>query len=862
MKKIKEVLSGKYSNHIFPLFWQHGEEEYMLRDYMGKIYESGIKAVCVEARPHPDFVGDKWWADIDAIIDEAKKRDMKVWILDDSHFPTGFANGRIKNEFPHLRKRFLGLKMLDFVGPVKNAQAIIKYALSDKEDEIVGVILGEKLDYEKVDPSTLVDITAGVKDNKTVSFDLPEGEWSVMILYSSFKGGEKETEGYLNPIDPAATDILIDTVYESHFKKYKEEFGKTIMGFFSDEPRFGNMHGPLGSIGRFDMVLPWRKDLVELMDDKLGFSSLIYLPLLFIDGGDKAHHMRYAYMDLVSRLYSENFNQRIGNWCEEHNVLYIGHTIEDNNAHARLGYGAGHFYRAMAGQHMAGIDEVLHQLMPGMDHCVNKAMTRNGWDGEFFHYALAKLGSSLGHMDPKKKGRTMCEVFGAYGWAEGNRKMKWTVDHMLVRGVNEFAPHAFDPKEYPDFDCPPHFYAHGKNPQFEGFKLLMDYTNRMSHLLSDGVHRAPLAIVYHGEAEWSGDYMLLQKPAAALTRNQMDFDILPIDELVKAESNDTGIKVNKESFKGLIVPYAEALPKIFLEKLLAFGKSGIPIYVLESLPVRESSGNDITALLAEMKCAKNVHVITLEALVDTLKEADLYEISTSSYEPYLRYYHYEQEEGNIFMFVNEHPYDVITTKVKTPFSGSSYIYNAMDNVIMEDEDALNLNLHPYESKVVIFPNDPTNYGTDKVKVLTKVGGQAVEGTYAVSFATSKDFNVFEDMITLNTLIPLDQLEGKEDFAGIIRYEMNFNLASKNSKTRLVLDGVMESAKVLLNDIEVGTKIAPPYSFDISNAVIQGENKLIIDVSTTLVREQYDWLSQWMLLEQLGITGKIAIESYE
>lgn len=151
-----------------------------------------------------------------------------------------------------------------------------------KEDEIIGVILGRKLDYENVDPDTLMDITEGVKENKTVSFDLPEGQWSVMILYTSFNGGEKQTEGYLNPIDPEATDILINTVYESHYEKYKEEFGQTIVGFFSDEPRFGNIHGPLGSIGSFDMVLPWRKDMLEFMDKRLGISSLVYLPLLFI----------------------------------------------------------------------------------------------------------------------------------------------------------------------------------------------------------------------------------------------------------------------------------------------------------------------------------------------------------------------------------------------------------------------------------------------------------------------------------------------------------------------------------------------------------------------------------------------------
>lgn len=65
---------------------------------MKVIDESNIKAVCVESRPHPDFCGPKWWADMDVILDEARKRGMKVWILDDSHFPTGYANGAMAEQ--------------------------------------------------------------------------------------------------------------------------------------------------------------------------------------------------------------------------------------------------------------------------------------------------------------------------------------------------------------------------------------------------------------------------------------------------------------------------------------------------------------------------------------------------------------------------------------------------------------------------------------------------------------------------------------------------------------------------------------------------------------------------------------------
>ena len=97
IEKITALLQEQSENHLMPFFWQHGEDEAMLRKYMEVIESSGCRAVCVESRPHPDFCGPRWWADMDVILNEARRQGMKIWILDDSHFSTGFTNGAVKN---------------------------------------------------------------------------------------------------------------------------------------------------------------------------------------------------------------------------------------------------------------------------------------------------------------------------------------------------------------------------------------------------------------------------------------------------------------------------------------------------------------------------------------------------------------------------------------------------------------------------------------------------------------------------------------------------------------------------------------------------------------------------------------------
>ena len=93
--KISDLLHGRGDNYILPFFWQHGEDADTLIAEIDAIEKSGIKALCVESRTHEQFCEDGWWETMDLILSECESRDMKVWILDDKHFPSGYANGII-----------------------------------------------------------------------------------------------------------------------------------------------------------------------------------------------------------------------------------------------------------------------------------------------------------------------------------------------------------------------------------------------------------------------------------------------------------------------------------------------------------------------------------------------------------------------------------------------------------------------------------------------------------------------------------------------------------------------------------------------------------------------------------------------
>ncbi len=167
-------------------------------------------------------------------------------------------------------------------------------------------------------------------------------------------------------------------------------------------------------------------------------------------------------------------------------------------------------------------------------------------------------------------------------------------------------PHAFSPKEFPDPDCPPHFFARGNNPQWRYFKTWSDYANRVCHLLSDGRHVATAAVVYHAEAEWTGgEYDPFEKVVKALAQRQLDCDVIPIDSLLdrnQATTSADGLRINEETYRAIIVPYSECLPEELLERLNDFACLGISVVFMRNLPRRGiAAGQRATGIIAKLE---------------------------------------------------------------------------------------------------------------------------------------------------------------------------------------------------------------------------------------------------------------------
>lgn len=796
--KISALLAGRKMPCVFPFLWLHGESQEKLLEYVNVIYDANIRAVCLESRPHPDFGKEGWWRDLDFLLAEFRKRDMKVWILDDSHFPTGYANGALQDADPKLCRSFLARAILD-------GDEIPEKAPAWKPGR-----------YEQgMTPARVFD------DDRIVSVTKrPDGKTAVCYVTRN-RGPHRN---YMNMMDMDSCRVLIDEVYEPHYAHYAADFGEMILGFFSDEPELGNDHLYEYCKRLWEQDdLAWSDRVESELREKWGADFAENLPLLWEPEGRKAAIARYDYMDAVTRAVKECFSDQIGGWCRAHGVEYIGHLIEDNNQHTRAGSSLGHYFRGLSGQDMAGIDDIGIQVIPQGEW--------NGYidayidyrDGEFYHYVMGKLAASHAEIDPKKKGRAMCEIFGVYGWGEGLKLEKYLIDHFLVRGVNRFVPHAYNPGPFPDPDCPPHFYANGHDPQHRHFGALMDYTNRACAVLSDGERQRSAAILYNATAEWMGGYLDLQKLAVPLYDRQIDYDIIPEDVF-----SDPAAYVIPP-YRLLLVPGMQYIEKATLDGLRALRDDGCEVWFVGRYPEAYCDSE-------ESPDFSSFPLVPLSELADRAEPMFEDRVKLSPENDRIRVLHYRAED-DIFFLVNEGT-ETWRGTLTLPAQGSVCVYNIWENVL-ETIPAKSCGgctqaeaeIIPGKSLCLLFGME----GEALREPVSKSGlaKKDIGGGWIRSQCESVRYPDFENPVSVD--LPDRLAEEQPKFSGLVRYEKTLHFDAVPARCVLEITDATESVELFVNGRSLGVRVPKPCVYDLAACLKPGENTIVIEAATTLER---------------------------
>ena len=854
-KRLQNWISGKPGSYIIPLVWYSGEDLGKIEREMAALEQAGIREFIVENRGGDWFCTEGWLKLFGEVLKKAKEKDMRVWLLDDSHVNTGSANDSLnREENARFRPRNLFIRMLDVPGPVTAGAAILPKHTS--QEEIIQITVFRRNETTGECFGSPIDLTGRVEDG-LCPLDLPAGLWRIYFVMTADPSKTGMFAHYITMVSKASCRHLIDEVHEKIYAHFSEYFGNVFAGFFSDEPAFGNCTGEYNDdmtnvrTGQLNRMYCWAEDFPERLAEKTDRTVpelMAVLPALWDNVTGVSPALRLAYMDLITELWRENFSCQLGQWCEAHGVEYIGHNLEDEGCHMRMGWGCGHYFRSVAGQHMAGIDIVMAQMIPGItmvNHMLNSGNRVK--KTRFYQYTLGKLAASMAHFTPAMKNRSICEVFGAYGWTAGLSVMRAVINHFLADGINHYMPHAFsmvEPRAFkrngertpekgsfvPPGYCldylAPNFYAGGFNPQYPAFCELMKYTSRVCALLSDGIHLPDAAVYYFAEVDWmnAGSEQNPDDVAAALTRGGIDFDFLPGDMLLKKVAVEgRQLKAGNELYPVLVAPEAEVYPESLLKRFAELADAGVQVVFSSKLPDRTENGP------ADHRLLQKFRTIPLSGLAAGLKAGLPRGFRCSPHPEELRHFRIRYSDGTIAcLFLNESR-EIQKFTVRYDGFDRFGIYDPWKNTCLRSSgNGCSLQLDPQQLLIVLFGEDPGDlplYENGEPENMRPLDLQ-----YRISVReTGKDtdFRVLREGSAAVNLITAEKMTR---FCGEIRYESEFVCEEPESPAQLKIPVCGDCAELWINGLFCGLEIGPVCRFDIRGKLRKGINRIRIQTA--------------------------------
>ena len=152
---------------------------------------------------------------------------------------------------------------------------------------------------------------------------------------------------------------------------------------------------------------------------------------------------------------------------------------------------------------------------------------------------------------------------------------------------------------------------------------------------------------------------------------------------------------------------------------------------------------------------------------------------------------------------------------------------------------------PKGAKAVILPKEltKTDIWVDGKKI-TLNGGQVnlAKDAGLLAFAISNDQQLplapLKFLTGAAVSVPLNSWfqYGLDQYTGYVDYQTTIKATQKNQKVTIDLGRVKYMAEVFVNDVSLGARLWPPYTFDISGALKNGENNIRIRVGNLMVNK--------------------------
>ena len=667
-------------------------------------------------------------------------------------------------------------------------------------------------------PEKVIDITNNVSADGTLSWSVPEGEWTILHT------GMTPTGVTNAPATPEATGLEIDKMSAKHVESHFNSFIGEILRRIPEKDR-----------STFKVVVQdsyetggqnFTDDMIEKFEQTYGYSMIPYLPTLYGQVVNSPDHSNRFLWDLRRMIAN-----RIA-------YDYVGGLKKVSNAHGLTTWLECYGHWGFPGeflQYGGQSDEIGGEF----------------WSAGDLGDIENRAASSCGHIYGKRKIWAESNTSGGPAYSRSPIDMKQRTDRFFTEGINATLLHLYieqaNTDRYPGINAwfGNEFDAH--NTWYSHMDLFTTYLKRCNYMLQQGLNIADVAYLIGEDApKMTG----LQHPALP---KGYQFDYINAEVLMLGTNVVKGniMLPHGTSYRVLVLPPIDNMRPDLLEKIKRMVRDGATILgappthspSLENYPAADASVEQMARELwgecydkkGMVKYGKG-RVFNGYSLEELFAEINLVADCHIPAEAPLLYNHRSSMGAEIY-FVSNQANNPVSTELTFRINANMRpeLWSAIDGSIKA--------LPEYEvtAQGIKLPLEFDALGSYFIVFRDKVAAPTQEKNFAKAKSstpiTAPWRLTFEgklsspEPIQLNNLSNLSQSENNEVkyFSGTINYSSTFHLSNIEGSTVVDFDKVECMAKVYVNGKYAGGTWCEPFKVDISDQIIEGENQIRVEV---------------------------------
>ena len=503
----------------------------------------------------PPLFSDAWWKLVQWFAAEAKKRGMAISLSDYTLgiVGQGWWMDEILREQPDLNGSTVQLATFEAPGG--------KEFLKEVSESTIGAT-AFRVDANAIVPGSGVDLRPQVQGN-TLRWQAPSGKWRVVLASTRLAPRS------VDPLDPRLGPEVIKHFFQRFEDHLPGEAGKALNCFFSDELSFG-ISGNL-----------WHKQLAAEFKKSKGYDLVPELAALGMDIGPRTPKVRLDYLDVMVRMQEKAYFEPLFQWHYKRGMLYgCDHGGRGGNV-----VEFGDYFRTQRWMLGPGNDQ------PGLGRTVSRT----------------KVQSSISHL--YQRPRTWLEGYYGSGWGTTLDALTAASAENYALGSTLQALHGLYYTTHGGYWewAPP--CNHFRMPYWEHMGTWMTWSQRLCYIMSQGVHRCDVALLYPvspSQAGMDGKEASTTAFSAAdqLFKSGIDLDFMDDESLARATVKDKELQISGEKYRALVLPAMSAIRWSTLQKAAEFKRAGGTVIALGALPVASDRAGredpELNALVKEL----------------------------------------------------------------------------------------------------------------------------------------------------------------------------------------------------------------------------------------------------------------------